>query len=329
MRGPLRSVLAVCLLTVLPCAAQTTITEPYVADAGVGLLEIAVLPTEITVGDRVEVRLTLVWTGRAPSSGPRFPQWQETWGEAEVLSAGEIEALDGPGERRIYWQDLVLTAFSVGEVQLPPVTVALPLDGETIEIGGDRSAGFEVRSVLPEEPEEPLPRPVSPPRVLGADQRFAWTAAGLGGLSLLMAWLLRRRLRMPIASAASPPAEPLTELMRLLQRLDATVAEPAHTGLSLGLRGFLGRSLGFAAAESTTSEIERRLRRVRLGPQAGDDALWLDVVRLLRDCDQVKFAQVPVPTQVTRGRLRQARDLGYRINRGLNPVPEVAAEEAR
>ena len=112
---------------------------------------------------------------------------------------------------------------------------------------------------------------------------------------------------------------PLAELLHRLRALEPAATEHAHTGLSLGLREFLGRSLGFAAAESTTTEIERRLRRARFEPDTGGSGgapapLRRDVVRLLRDCDQVKFARTLVPAQVTRDRLRQARDLGIRID---------------
>jgi hypothetical protein len=312
--------LLVSLLAALSAAAQLRIAEPP-SRQGTGILDVTLAPAEITVGDRVEARLTLVWTGPTPAQTPRFPPWQDAWGDAEVLEAGEVEEVAVAGARRVYHQRLVLTAFATGEVELPPVTVAIEAGGETIEIeGGD--AGFAVRSVLPEEPGELEPRPPSPPRRLAADRRFAWTAAGLGALVLLAAWLLARRLRAAADRVAEPPAaEPLPELLHLLRRLDPTDAEPAHTGLSLGLRHFLGRSLDFPAAESTTSEIDRRLHRILAGLDASDDT-----VLLLRDCDQVKFARAPVPAQVTRQRLRQARDLGYRIDRSRQPA--AGAEEA-
>ncbi len=322
--------LAACLLSAVPCPAQTVeLAQPR---QGAGILEVTLSPAEITVGERVEARLTLVWTGPIPAHEPRFPPWSNSWGTAEVLSVGELETVIGPGARRVYRQALVMTAFSTGEVRLPEVRVTVPLAGDAIEIAHDRDIGFEVRSVLPEQRQELEPRPAAPPRPPPADLLFAWTVAGLAGLSLLAAWLLRPRLRVPTASAAPrPPAEPLPELLDHLQRLDPAAAEPAHTGLSLALRNFLGRGLGFNAAESTTTEIQRHLRTAPLEPAvAGHGAptpLRRDVVGLLRACDQVKFAQAPVPAPVTRGHLREARDLGYKIDRCLKPPGEVAADE--
>ena len=300
---------AITSFAALPCLAQTT--------EGTGVLDLTLSRSEITVGDRIEARLTLVWTGPEPVAEPRFPAWQTTWGDAEVLSAGEVETSIEADARRVYRQDLVLTAFHTGEIRLPDVRATLPLEHRTIEVAVGREIRFEVRSVLPEAPQEAEPRPPAPPAPLAAEARFVWTASGLGALGLLAAWLLGRRLKVPPATATRPPADPLEELLEHLANLDPTAAEPAHTGLSLGLRRFLGRSFSFRATESTTTEIERRLRRAHVGAEiAGDTA------GLLRDCDLVKFARAPVAAPTTRGRLRQARALGQGIERRLRPTPD-------
>ncbi len=313
---------AALLLAALPAAAQVRIAEPPADRGGTGVLEVALSLTEITVGDRLEAQLTLVWTGATPAATPRFPSWQQSWGEAEVLSAGEVETYSDQTARQIYRQTVVLTAFTTGEIRLPRVSVALPLGAETIEISHDDEARFMVLSVLPEGTAEPEPRPAAPPRALAGATSFAWTTGALAGTGLLMVWLLGRRLGSGIAAGlpAPLPAEPLAELLERLRRLDPSAAEPAHTGLSLALRKFLGRSLDFPAAESTTSEIRDRLRATRVAPADAGDA-----VRLLRDCDQVKFARVPVDGSVTRGRLVGARDLAREIDRRLAP-PEPSAE---
>ncbi len=310
--GPLsRWILMICLLTVLPAAA-------FAATETAGILDVELSPAEITVGDRLEARLTLVWTGPEPAATPSFPAWRQKWGDAEILSAGEVETLAGQDGPRVYRQDLVLTAFTTGEIRLPEVTITLVAGGETIDVASGPDAGFEVLSVLPEDAADARPRPPAPPRPLAPDARFAWTAAGLGAFALVAAWLMGHRLRLSAAAIPPPPAEPLAELLDRLKRLDPAAAEPAHTGLSLGLRNFLGRRLGFPAAESTTTEIERRLRRARVDPQSARST-----VGLLRDCDLVKFAGLSVAASVTRGRLVLARDLGHRIERGLQPAPDA------
>ena len=318
------------LLALLLCLPLPATAQPN----GIGILDVALSPPEITVGDRIEAQLTLVWTGAEPAAEPRFPTWQEGWGDAEVLSSSPIETAGGLGGRRLYHQNLVLTAFTTGEIRLPEVTVALPLDEETIEIASAEHR-FTVRSVLPEDREALKPRPPAPPVSLAAEAQFGWMVGGLGGLGLLLAWLLARRLRTFRPSVETAPVAPLAELLDRLRQLDPTAAEAAHTGLSLGLRDFLGRSLGFPAMESTTTEIERRLGRTR--PPGGGQTTQLelettgDAVRLLRDCDQVKFAGLTVAAPVTRERLRLARDLGRRIDHimAAEADAEVDAEAAR
>ena len=78
--------------------------------------------------------------------------------------------------------------------------------------------------------------------------------------------LLRRLLAREEAGAergeevedAFSGLEPLAELLARLEQLDPQHGGAAHTGLSLALRRYLGRSLGFDATPSTTTEIQRQ-----------------------------------------------------------------------
>lgn len=282
-------------------------------------------PVEITVGDRVEARLTLIWQGEQPSAKPRFPAWEGSWGPAEVLAVSEVTEYPGGPGRRIYTQTVVLTAFRTGEIRLPEVTVTVPLPGDRVEVPTRDGLAFFVRSLLPEERGELAPRPAVRPRELAVGRRFWATTAALSTLCLALVVVLARRLRRAaVAEAAAilPPA-PLDEFLRRLRALDPGAgSEPAHTALSLALRNFLGRSLGINALESTTTEIRRRLEGSAVAPATAEQA-----VGLLRDCDQVKFARLEVAGAETGRRLRQARQLAREIDAGLRPA-EPAAEGA-
>lgn len=299
--------------------------------AGVADLKVELTPSEgITVGNRVKAELVLAWMGAEPEEDPRFPAWQETWGSAEVVEAGEVDAFTDQSGRRIYRQAVTLTAFRTGEVRLPPVTVAVPLAERTEEVRSPGGLSFEIESVLPTpagdrtaeaeeaEPGEPAgealePRPAAPPRPLATDSRFLWTAGILAALVALgLLWLARRATvaRGERSAATVPLLPPLEELLERLRGLDpATGSEPVHTRLSLGLRRFLGRALDVSALESTTSEIQRNLRATDVPP-----ALAQQTVRLLRDCDQVKFARIAVADDVTGDRLAQTRVLAREID---------------
>ncbi len=305
------------------------------ATPGVAQFKIELSPAEITVGDRVEAQLTLVWMGPEPTSEPRFPTWQETWGSAEILSTSELESFTDQSARRIYRQKLTLTAFETGDVKLPRVTIAVPLASETLEVTHDDEASFVVQSVLPQTEAEAgddgnagegggelQPRPAAPLMALSADQRFLWTLCVLVGLTLLMAWLLRRRLGTHATGVATQPlAPPLEELLQRLRQLDPSAPEPAHTGLSYVLRNFLGRKLSLQAVESTTTEIQRLLRQTSVPP-----AIAQGTVRLLQDCDHVKFARREVAETTTDDRLLRARELAREIETALQP-PELSSDQ--
>ncbi len=295
---------------------------PSAAQPGAGTLTVELSPAEITVGDRVEARVVLEWAGPEPVSEPRFPVWQENWGTAEVLSVGEFEALRGAGGRRTYRQRVVLTAFRPGRVELPGIAVDVPLETGTVDVGVDAGAGFVVRSVLGEATGELAPRPPAPLQALAPGSRFAWTAGALAVAGLgMLGWLARRLAGGRGGREVPSLLEPLDELLDRLRRLDPRAGEPTHTALSLGLRRFLGRTLDLRAVEATTSEIQRRLGQAPVEPAA-----VRRTVRLLSDCDQVKFARLDAPEALTRGRLQEVGDLAREIDDGLRALSPESAE---
>ncbi|MEM1205255.1 MAG: hypothetical protein AAGN66_18650 [Acidobacteriota bacterium] len=324
-----------------------------------GILDIDLTPAEVTVGGRVEAEITLVWMGEAPVEAPRFPTWQDTWGGAEVVDASAVSDFVDQSGRYVYRQTIVLTAFEAGEVTVPAATVALPLQDRTVDVRSE-PASFSVRSLLPPEPEEvpvdadPVPpdaaapgagdegdaltlRPAAAAVDLESGQRrFLITLAALTlALAVQLALLLRKLGRNALVSgidgAAPAVVDPLTllppleELLARLDRIDPDRdgggGEPAHTGLSYALRTYLGRSFGFQARESTTSEIQRRLHRSPVDPTTAHG-----VVALLRNCDQVKFAKAPAPPSTTAQRLDTARELARGIQASLEPSAGTSAE---
>jgi hypothetical protein len=136
-------------------------------------------------------------------------------------------------------------------------------------------------------------------------------------------WLAFRRRRGEAAGAA-PPLAPFEELRRAVAALPAAGSPAAgHTALSLALRRYPGRSLGFPAAESSTTEIQRALAARPLPAGVGFRA-----VELLRACDLVKFARRPADEEALRRRGEAALGLGGEIETHLAPPPEVETPAA-
>ena len=291
-------------------------------------LGVEITPAEIKVGDPATATLTLVWEGETPSETPRFPTWQETWGEAEVISAGPVENLESGG-RKIYRQQVQITAFKIGTLELPPVKVVVPLGGRSVEAVAKGPARLLIGSVLPGEksPESAELKEKGPAGLV--ETATSWQNFAISsGLLLLALVLVLRQLAKRLAAQGEAPAAardalaelpPHEEFLRRLQAIDPALGERAFTALSFAMRQFLGRMLGVKALESTTTEIQRLLRSLLpLG-------LAQETVALLRECDRVKFARLEVDTATTSQRLEQGRHLARQVFERLRPTDEDRA----
>jgi hypothetical protein len=288
-------------------------------------LDVALAQGQATVGDRVEALLTLRLPTAQLAGEPRFPTWNQGWGEAEVVEKGEPAKISEAGGTTVYRQRIALTAWKPGRVALPPVAAAVPLRGATVQAASPGNLALTVASVLPPKKEgakDPAPKPEAPPRPLPLGAPFGWSTLALAAACGGLGYLLWRRSRKVGSAAAVPALAPLAELLAGLERLGGEPSVSLHTRLSLVLRTYLGRTLAFPAAESTTSEIYRRLLARQL-----PSAFVRRTFELLRACDLVKFARQEVSETVSRERLSAAREIGGELAGYLAP-PATEATDA-
>lgn len=308
-RGP---AFAALVLTVLATAGPAG-AQPRV--------EATIDPPAITVGDPATVTVAVTVDAGAPE--PRFPDWSQGWGEAQVLDSSAVESQPvGAGTR--YLQRIQLTAFRTGQIDLPPQPIRLGSAGDPVaSTPGDLR--IEVRSVLPPEAEAATPLPPEPPQPLPRPAAALWTIAAFALAITAAAWALRRASRAAVAGAAArPDLPPLPELEAALAALAGAAPAPGHARLSTALRRYLGRALGFHAVESTTREVERQLAARRL-----DAALAARAVRLLREADQVKFARRAASADDLERRRDEALTVASGVEAHLHPAaPETAREGA-
>ncbi len=307
-------------LLALPALAVSQTPAPGAAPR----LAVTLEPETLTVGDRVRATLSLTADPSALAGEPRFPAWGETWGTAEVLETTPVERRDAGGGRVEYRQSVVLTAFRPGRVALPPRTVALPGAEATRALETPADLALSVRSVLPPAAEgkaPPEPRPPAPPRALPLGRAFWWTLAAMGLVACGALGLAVARARAAAGAGAGagsrralPPAEELAA--SLAEAARETSVERAHVALSLALRRYLGRALGFPALESTTSEIRRELRGRR-----APEPVAARSVEVLGACDRVKFAREPSAHPALEARLEAAREIADRLEAHLAPAP--------
>lgn len=326
------ALLAVIVLVALVAPAPSAAAAPTAADGFDLALEIT--PRTVTVGDRITAVLTLTATpdaagrlAREPgqqAAAPRFPTWGDHWGAAEVLEAGPVDRRPSgrTGDGRATWrQRLVLAAFRPGDLTLPPVTVRLPLAAGTVELSTGAPQRLRVDSVLPtgSDPATLQPTSAAPPRPLPAGASFWWTLAGgalLAGALLLIGSVRRRRRSGGQRETPSlPPFEELAARLGVLADTPPEAIEAGTVALSLALRRYLGRRLGFPAAESTTTEIRRRLRE-----RALPDRVIEPAALVLERCDAVKFARARVAPESFGASVAAARELARTLEEHLAPV---------
>ncbi len=246
-------------------------------------------PVRIAVGDRARLTIEVEHAAGASVSWPA----PESLGPFEVLEqrTGEPRI---EGGRAVSSAELVLTAFELGDLELPAVAIdVLDADGSVTTVETDAWAvtvasigldeGGDIRAIR-----GPLEIP------LGLAGLLPWLAAILLLAGLAYRLWRRRRGHEPdgILAPAGPPRPPHEIAYEALRTLEAErlpdrgEIKAFHIRASDIVRAYVEGRFGVDALEMTTGEVLDGLR----GHEVDDEAL-LDLRRLLERCDLVKFAK--------------------------------------
>ena len=263
----------------VPAAAQTV--PPAISAT--------VEPARIAVGDRARLGIVVEHDAGASVTWPA----PESLGPFEVLErrAGEPRV---EGERAVSTAEFVLTAFELGDLEVPPLEIEVAGAGGEVVTLATEPAPVTVASVGLDESGDiraikgPLDIPLSVLAVV------PWLA-GLVMLAGLAYWLRRRfRRREPDSIPAPPePARPAHEIAyEALRTLEAGrlpergEIKTFHIRASDIVRAYVEGRFGVDALEMTTGEVLDGLRGLEI-----DETVLLDFRRLLERCDLVKFAR--------------------------------------
>jgi hypothetical protein len=307
-----------CLLVVAPPAAPAAAQDARVTND--------VDTTLVTVGDRIQMTVTVehgvgarvVW----PDSLDLSP--------FEVLGAQASPPATAGGRVRSS-AVLTLTAFELGELEIPSFDLRVVGPGEAVETLSTDRFGVEVVSVGLDEAGDirdirgPLGIPV------GVITVSLWLLLLL--LALGAVYGLYRRSRRGLGDTveeAGPPARPAHEVaLEALQRIEGSPllergqVKEYHIEVSETLRRYVEARFRVHALEMTTREVVDGLRRVR-----ADGDLIDELRRFLDQCDMVKFAKLRPTSEASQSTL----DLGRHLVTSSVPVPAdepaEAAEEA-
>ena len=282
-------------------------------------------PSRIAVGDRARFTIRIE---HDPGASVVWPE-PDTLGPFEVLE----RRLDDPvaeGGRAVSSAEFSLTAFELGELELPAVGIeVLRADGSpaTLEtepivlavVSVGRDEGGDIRAIK---------GPLDIPRNLLL--LLPWLA-GILLLAGLAAWLWRRyRARSPdgpfVPVVPSRPAHEIAydafsalEAERLPENGEI---KAFHIRASDIVRAYVEGRFGVQALEMTTGEVLDGLRRHDLDAHVG-----ADLRRLLERCDLVKFAKDRPALERCREVIRLGRSLVDRTRMIVPPAEPAAAVE--
>jgi len=272
--------------------------------------------THVTVGDRVTLAVTVE---HAPSSRVTWPDSLDlTPFEVLESTAGLDEGAGGLARSRLV---LSLTAFELGQLEIPSFDVAVTAADGSEETLATNPVGVEVASVGADESGDirDIRGPLEIP--LGALRLALWILLPLLVAGLL--WVLARRLRPKREAARSVPAQPprpahdiALEALAALERsplLERGQVKEYHIEASDILRTYVGARFGVDALEMTTHEVLSALA------STGANGRFLEGLGAFLDqCDLVKFAKVRPSADAA----RHVLELGRRVV--LESVPPAA-----
>jgi len=317
----------------VPAASRATLVATIMVLA-VGMLPLAaqdarisndVDTTLITVGSRV--RMTVVIEHAA---GARVV-WPDSLDLSpfEVLGA-EAAAPSTQGDRIRSGAILILTAFELGELEIPSFDVLVMGPGDASATLSTDRFGIEVVTVGGEEGGDirdihgPLWIPVSVIRV------SLWVLLALAAMFVAF-WLYRRRRRGDDDGVvAGPPPRPAHELaLEALTRIEASPmlergeVKEYHIAVSEAVRSYVEARFLVPALEMTTREVVAGLRRSGKSTANAATGDFIDgLARFLDQCDMVKFAKVRPDGDASRAVLVLARDL---VEQSALPAQEEAS----
>jgi len=277
--------------------------------------------TLITVGD--QIRMTVMVEHAAGA--------QVVWPDSLDLSPFEVLGARGlapstEGDRVRSGAVLTLTAFEVGELEIPSFDVQVAGPGDARQSLSTDRFGIEVVTVGADEGGDirgirgPLWIPVSVIRV------GVWLLLLFAALAIAI-WFYGRRRRGEVApEVASVPPRPAHEIaLEELARIEASPllergqVKQYHIEISEALRSYVEARFLVRALEMTTREVVDGLRH-----QGASGDFIEELTRFLDQCDMVKFAKVRPDEE----RSRAALVLGRGLVERTRPVDEPETNEA-
>ena len=278
------------------------------------VVSVTVTPDTLLVGDRIHCTITV----------------QHAEGEAatlegvnavaikpfELISSKRHSSAAPPGQAQDIFE-LQLALFGAGRQPLPPFTLLLrnASGGVTSRVSYKPSSSVFVRELTDASMRDlrPIKPPLTPPIPYLLLMPVLLGAFGVGGVVLLLLFLLKRTVRNSAEKVDSSQVA-----QRKLRKLGSSLSAgmPPHEcyeELSNIMRSFLETHYRISALEAVTQEIERDLKKLGV---AGFES----IMNLLKQADLVKFADSRPDVEESRQSLDKASEVIRSTRKSPPPV---------
>lgn len=256
-------------------------------------------PREITIGDPVQLRITVVFSTSVQPAALKPPL---QLGNFELLSFESSPLEDRPDKQFAQSHNFVVTTFSTGTQTLPGLTLAFSETGGAVIEQKTPEVDIKVKSLLEEMGDKGNLQPL---KGLINFRSYFWVWVFLFGALIAagswLGWRWRKRQlgkRSAPAAPARPPHETAWEDLVKLEEEDLItrgLAKEFYYRLSLILRIYLQSLYGIDALDKTTAELLHEFRNLSFSHE-----ILLCLRQFLENGDLVKFAKfTPEPEEIT------------------------------
>ena len=274
------------------------------------------------MGDQLTLHLRVEKSSGASVSFPNFADTLS--GKIEIIRKSVISTTTGPDGKLVLNQDLLITVFDTGLIEIPPQSFAIQ-NGPLKDTLHTQPIALQIRSLPVDTTIRDIKANLRMP--VNAQEVFPYFLAFIALALLIIAiiFIVRKISRKDAKTIEIVPSEPAEVIaLRQLEQLRVEkpwIQKPVKTyyiSLTDILRHYIERRYGIMALEQTTDEILMDLKK------SGSKANNLEkLASILKLADLVKFAKL-IPDEVENG-MQIEEAIGYVKN--TTPVVEESVHE--
>jgi hypothetical protein len=274
------------------------------------------------IGDQLTLHLRVEKSAGASVSFPHFADTLS--GKIEIIRKSVISTTTGPNGKLVLSQDLLITVFDTGLIEIPPQPFAFQ-NGQLKDTLHTQPIALQIQSLSVDTTIRDIKANMRTP--VNAQEVFPYFL-GLIALALLVIaiiFIVRKIRRKDTKTIEFVPSEP-AEVIALRQLEQLRVEKPwiqkpvkmYYINLTNILRHYIERRYHIMALEQTTDEILKDLKKT--GSQANNLEKLASILKL---ADLVKFAKL-IPDEVENG-IQVEEAIGFVKN--TTPVVEETFRE--